>query len=74
MAACGARNVFVANQVVGRANIEKLSALTRHYPTTRFLLLVDFIEGVDQSFCACCIGTAFGPRRDRSTRRSLRRS
>jgi len=48
MAACGARNVFIANQVVGRANLQKLAQLVREYPEARFLVLVDSPETIEQ--------------------------
>jgi D-serine dehydratase len=48
MAACGAANVLIANQVIGRANITRLGELARLYPHTRFLVFVDSIAGADQ--------------------------
>lgn len=48
MAACGAANVLIANQVIGRANIAKLGDLARRYTETRFLVFVDSTTGVDQ--------------------------
>jgi D-serine dehydratase len=48
MAACGAPNVLIANQIIGRANIAKLGDLARRYAQTRFLVFVDSIAGADQ--------------------------
>lgn len=48
MAACGAPNVFIANQVVGRANLQMLAELVREYSETRFLVLVDSPESIEQ--------------------------
>lgn len=48
MAACGAANVFIANQVIGRANLEKLAELAHRYTETRFLALVNSVESANQ--------------------------
>ncbi|MGH6953908.1 MAG: hypothetical protein ACREGL_06985, partial [Alphaproteobacteria bacterium] len=46
VAASGARRIVIANEVVGRANIEQLAELKRLYPAVRFYSLVDSPETV----------------------------
>lgn len=48
MAESGARNVLIANQIVGQANIRRVAQLIGAFPTTRFLVLVDSVAGLDQ--------------------------
>lgn len=48
VAASGIENVILANEVVGRANIEQLALLKSAYPATSIFSLVDSPETVDQ--------------------------
>jgi D-serine dehydratase len=48
VAASGVPNIIVANQVVGRANVEQLARLKRRYPRTAIYTLVDSAATVEQ--------------------------
>ncbi len=48
VAASGVPNVIIANEVLGRANLEQLAALKRAYPRTAIYSLVDSVATVEQ--------------------------
>ena len=48
VAASGAPNIIIANEVVGRANIEQLVGIKRAYPTIAMYHLVDSVATVEQ--------------------------
>jgi D-serine dehydratase len=48
MAASGVPNIIIANEVMGRANVEQLAGLKRRYPRIPMYSLVDSPETVDE--------------------------
>lgn len=48
VAAAGVPNIVIANQVVGRANVEQLAGLKHAYPTTAIYSLVDSVATAQQ--------------------------
>lgn len=48
VAATGIKNIFIANEVIGRANIEQLVALRHAYPGTAIYSLVDSAGTMDE--------------------------
>lgn len=49
--ASGIQRVLMVNQLVGKANMQLIAQLQRHYPTVDFICCIDSIENRPRFVC-----------------------